>query len=309
MTTTAPAAARKPDWLRVRFPTGGGYERLRDLMREQELHTVCEEARCPNIGDCWNRGTATFMILGDTCTRSCGFCAVTTGRPGALDLGEPKRVALAVQRMGLRHAVITSVNRDDVADGGASLFAETIRWTRRLSPGTTIEVLIPDFLGDWDALGTVLDAAPEILNHNTETVPRLYGRVRPKARYERSLELLRRAKAAAPARLTKSGLMAGLGETRDELLAVFADLRAHDVDILTLGQYLRPDQQHLPIDRYYHPDEFAELGEAARAMGFAHVESGPLVRSSYHAEEQAAPVLPAPATRARAGDELLPLVE
>ena len=309
MTTTAPAAARKPDWLRVRFPTGGGYERLRDLMREQELHTVCEEARCPNIGDCWNRGTATFMILGDTCTRSCGFCAVTTGRPGELDLGEPKRVALAVQRMGLRHAVITSVNRDDVADGGASIFAETIRWTRRLSPGTTIEVLIPDFLGDWDALGTVLDAAPEILNHNTETVPRLYGRVRPKAKYERSLELLRRAKAAAPERLTKSGLMAGLGETRDELLAVFADLRAHDVDILTLGQYLRPDQQHLPIDRYYHPDEFAELGEAARAMGFAHVESGPLVRSSYHAEEQAAPVLPAPTARARPGDELLPLVE
>ena len=309
MTTTASVAARKPDWLRVRFPTGGGYERLRDLMREQELHTVCEEARCPNIGDCWNRGTATFMILGDTCTRSCGFCAVTTGRPGALDLGEPKRVALAVQRMGLRHAVITSVNRDDVPDGGAAIFAETIRWTRRLSPGTTIEVLIPDFLGDWDALGTVLDAAPEILNHNTETVPRLYGRVRPKARYERSLELLRRAKAAAPERLTKSGLMAGLGETRDELLAVFADLRAHDVDILTLGQYLRPDQQHLPIARYYHPDEFAELGEAARAMGFAHVESGPLVRSSYHAEEQAAPVLPAPATRARAGDELLPLVE
>ena len=309
MTTTAPTAARKPDWLRVRFPTGGGYERLRDLMREQELHTVCEEARCPNIGDCWNRGTATFMILGDTCTRSCGFCAVTTGRPGELDLGEPKRVALAVQRMGLRHAVITSVNRDDVPDGGAGVFAETIRWTRLLSPGTTIEVLIPDFLGDWDALGTVLDAAPEILNHNTETVPRLYGRVRPKAKYGRSLELLRRAKAAAPARLTKSGLMAGLGETRDELLAVFADLRAHDVDILTLGQYLRPDQQHLPIDRYYHPDEFAELGEAARAMGFAHVESGPLVRSSYHAEEQAAPVLPTPATRARAGDELLPLVE
>ncbi len=305
--TTAATAGRKPDWLRVRFPTGGGYERLRDLMREQELHTVCEEARCPNIGDCWNRGTATFMILGDTCTRSCGFCAVTTGRPGAIDLGEPKRVALAVQRMGLRHAVITSVNRDDAPDGGAGVFAETIRWTRRLSPGTTIEVLIPDFLGDWDALGTVLAAAPEILNHNTETVPRLYGRVRPKAKYERSLELLRRAKAAAPERLTKSGLMAGLGETRDELLAVFADLRAHDVDILTLGQYLRPTPKHLPIDRYYHPDEFAELGEAARAMGFAHVESGPLVRSSYHAEEQAAPVLPAPA--ARAGEELLPLVE
>ena len=233
-------AGRKPDWLRVRFPTGGGYERLRDLMREQELHTVCEEARCPNIGDCWNRGTATFMILGDTCTRACGFCAVTSGRPGELDRGEPKRVALAVQRMGLRHAVITSVNRDDVSDGGAGIFAETIRWTRRLSPGTTIEVLIPDFMGDWDALQTVLDAAPEILNHNTETVPRLYGRVRPKAKYERSLELLQRAKAAAPDRLTKSGLMTGLGETHDELLAVFADLRSHDVDILTLGQYPPP---------------------------------------------------------------------
>ncbi len=298
---------RKPDWLRVRFPVGGGYERLRDLMREQELHTVCEEARCPNIGDCWNRGTATFMILGDTCTRSCGFCAVTTGRPGELDLGEPKRVAFAIQRMDLRHAVITSVNRDDVPDGGAAIFAETIRWTRRLSPGTTIEVLIPDFMGNRDALGTVLDAAPEILNHNTETVPRLYGRVRPKAKYERSLDLLKRAKAAAPERLTKSGLMAGLGETKDELLAVFEDLRAHDVDILTLGQYLRPDQDHLPIDRYYHPDEFAELGEAARAMGFAHVESGPLVRSSYHAEEQAAPVLPLRPVAPT--DELLPLVD
>ncbi len=298
---------RKPDWLRVRFPTGGGYERLRDLMREQELHTVCEEARCPNIGDCWNRGTATFMILGDTCTRSCGFCAVTTGRPGALDLGEPKRVAVAIQRMGLRHAVITSVNRDDVPDGGAAIFAETIRWTRRLSPEITIEVLIPDFLGDGGALATVLAAAPEILNHNTETVPRLYARVRPKASYERSLGLLLRAKASAPERLTKSGLMVGLGETKDELLAVFRDLRAHDVDILTVGQYLRPDEKHLPIERYYHPDEFAELGEAARGLGFAHVESGPLVRSSYHAEEQAAPALP---LRPRApADELLPLVD
>ena len=242
----------KPDWLRVRFPVGGGYERLRDLMREQDLHTDCEEARCPNIGDCWNRGTATFMILGDVCTRSCGCCAVTTGRPGELDAGEPKRVALAVQRMNLRHAVITSVNRDDVADGGAGIFAETIRWTRRLSPGTTIEVLIPDFLGDWAALQKVIDAPPEILNHNTETVPRLYGRVRPKAKYERSLELLQRAKVAAPERLTKSGLMAGLGETKDELLAVFADLRSVDVDILTIGQYLRPDKEHLAIDRYYH---------------------------------------------------------
>ena len=304
---TAPARDRKPDWLRVRFPAGEGHERLRGLMREQGLHTVCEEARCPNIGDCWSRGTATFMILGDTCTRACGFCAVTSGRPGALDRGEPRRVALAVRRMGLRHAVVTSVNRDDVPDGGASLFADTVRWIRRLSPGTTVEVLIPDFLGDGEALAAVLAAAPEILNHNTETVPRLYARVRPKARYERSLELLRRAKEAAPARLVKSGLMAGLGETPDELLAVFADLRAQGVDVLTLGQYLRPTPSHLPVARYYHPDEFARLGEAARAMGFAHVESGPLVRSSYHAEEQAAPILPR-GTGEGEGDEPLPVV-
>ena len=302
-----PAAApdRKPDWLRVRFPAGEGHARLRALMREKDLHTVCEEARCPNIGDCWSRGTATFMILGDVCTRACGFCAVASGRPQALDRGEPRRVALAVRRMGLRHAVVTSVNRDDEPDGGASLFADTVRWIRRLSPGVTVETLIPDFLGDWDALATVLAAAPDILNHNTETVPRLQARVRPKARYERSLELLRRAKAAAPDRLVKSGLMAGLGETPDELLAVFADLRARGVDALTLGQYLRPTPKHLPVARYYHPDEFAELGEAARAMGFAHVESGPLVRSSYHAEEQAAPML---RPGAGAGDELLPVV-
>ena len=302
----ASAPDRKPDWLRVRFPAGEGHARLRALMREKDLHTVCEEARCPNIGDCWSRGTATFMILGDVCTRACGFCAVASGRPRALDRGEPRRVALAVRRMGLRHAVVTSVNRDDEPDGGASLFADTVRWIRRLSPGTTVETLIPDFLGDRDALATVLDAAPDILNHNTETVPRLQARVRPKARYERSLELLRRAKEAAPDRLVKSGLMAGLGETPDELLAVFADLRARGVDVLTLGQYLRPTPKHLPVARYYHPDEFAELGEAARAMGFAHVESGPLVRSSYHAEEQAAPIL---RPRAGAGDELLPVVE
>lgn len=260
---------------------------LQRLMREQQLHTVCEEARCPNIGECWGRGTATFMILGDTCTRACGFCAVKTGRPGALDVGEPKRVAMAVQAMGLRHAVITSVNRDDVPDGGAGIFAETIRWVRRLSPGTTVEVLIPDFLGDWDALATVVDARPEILNHNTETVPRLYARVRPKARYARSLELFTRARDRDPGIVTKSGVMVGLGETVDELLAVFEDLRAHGVDILTVGQYLRPTPKHLPIARYYHPDEFAELKAAALAMGFRHVEAGPLVRSSYHAEEQA----------------------
>ena len=277
----------KPPWLKVRFPAGGGYERLRTLMRGQELHTVCEEARCPNIGDCWSRGTATFMILGDTCTRSCGFCAVTTGRPGAIDRGEAARVALAIQQMGLRHAVITSVNRDDVPDGGASMFAETIRWTRRLCPETTIEVLIPDFKGNREALEVVCRAQPEILNHNTETVPRLYRRVRPQARYEQSLAVLAAAKEIDPGALTKSGLMVGLGETRDELLAVFRDLAASGVDILTVGQYLKPDADHLDVERYWHPDEFADLRENALAMGFRHVEAGPLVRSSYHAEEQA----------------------
>jgi lipoic acid synthetase len=296
----------KPEWLRVRFPAGPNYQRLQDLMRDQVLHTVCEEARCPNIGECWSRGTATFMILGDTCTRSCGFCAVKTGRPGTVDAGEPARVALAIQRMGLRHAVITSVNRDELDDGGAAIFAETIRWTRRLNPETTIEVLIPDFKGDWDALATVSAAKPEILNHNTETVPRLYRQVRPQAVYERSLELLQRAKRLDPETLTKSGVMVGLGETRDELLAVFRDLAANDVDILTVGQYLRPTPDHLPIARYWHPDEFADLKARALEMGFRHVESGPLVRSSYHAEEQAAPSLAL--RRAAAAEELLPVV-
>ncbi|MBA4180141.1 MAG: lipoyl synthase [Anaerolinea sp.] len=281
------AHPQRPPWLKVRFPAGGNYQRLQDLMRDQSLHTVCEEARCPNIGDCWSRGTATFMILGDTCTRSCGFCAVATGRPGTVDTGEPARVALAIQRMGLRHAVITSVNRDELEDGGAGIFAETIRWTRRLSPETTVEVLIPDFKGDEAALRLVMDACPEILNHNTETVPRLYAHVRPQAGYERSLEVLRRAKAMDAGALTKSSLMVGLGETRDELLAVFRDLAANEVDILTVGQYLKPTPQHLDVVRYWHPDEFAELKERALEMGFKHVESGPLVRSSYHAEEQA----------------------
>lgn len=284
--TSAPTTERPP-WLKVRFPTGGNYQRIQELMRDQTLHTVCEEARCPNIGDCWSRGTATFMILGDTCTRSCGFCAVKTGRPATLDTGEPARVALAIQRMGLKHAVITSVNRDELPDGGSGIFAETVRWSRRLSPETTIEVLIPDFKGDWEALATVCAAEPEILNHNVETVPRLYRRVRPQAVYERSLELLRRAKELDPGTLTKSGLMVGLGETREELLEVFRDLAANGVDILTVGQYLRPTPKHLPIERYWHPDEFAELKERALEMGFKHVESGPLVRSSYHAEEQA----------------------
>lgn len=280
--------SQRPAWVKVRWAAGENFTRLRDLMREQGLVTVCEEARCPNIGDCWERGTATFMILGDVCTRSCGFCAVTSGKPVALDPGEPARIGWTVQKLGLRHAVVTSVNRDDRADGGAPHFAETIRWIRRLSPGTTVEVLIPDFLGDWDNLATVLAAKPDILNHNTETVPRLYRRVRPKSQYARSLELLRRAKDSSAGTLTKSGLMVGLGETRDELLAVFRDLADRGVDILTVGQYLRPDAQHLPVERYWRPDEFAELKDQALAMGFRHVEAGPLVRSSYHAEEQAA---------------------
>ncbi|MBK7329167.1 MAG: lipoyl synthase [Dehalococcoidia bacterium] len=288
----------RPPWLKVRFPAGGNYERIRVLMREQELNTVCEEARCPNIGDCWSRGTATFMILGDTCTRSCGFCAVKTGRPGTLDREEPRRVALAIQRLGLRHAVITSVNRDELADGGAGIFAETIEWSRRLSPGTTFEVLIPDFKGDWAALRTVLGARPEILNHNTETVPRLYSVVRPQARYERSLELLRTARELDPGTLTKSGLMVGLGETSAELLTVFRDLRDSAVDILTVGQYLQPTPGHLPVARYWTPEEFEELKTAAIGMGFKHVECGPLVRSSYHAEEQVAGAHPGLSPRA-----------
>jgi len=277
---------RKPPWLKVRFPGGPNYLRLKGIMRQGRLHTVCEEARCPNIGECWDAGTATFMILGDTCTRACGFCAVKTGRPLALDRLEPMRVASAVREMGLTHAVVTSVNRDDEPDGGAAIFAHTIRWIRRLSPGTSIEVLIPDFVGNWDALATVMDARPEILNHNTESVPRLYRRVRPKARYERSLELLRRAKELDPGTITKSGLMVGLGETKHELLLVFADLVDAGVEVLTLGQYLRPSPKHLPVVRYYDPQEFEQLKEEALALGFRHVEAGPLVRSSYHAERQ-----------------------
>jgi len=277
---------RKPPWLKVRFPGGENYMRLKSIMRDGGLHTVCEEAHCPNIGECWEAGTATFMILGDTCTRACGFCAVKSGRPDALDRLEPMRVANAVREMGLTHAVVTSVNRDDEPDGGASIFAATIRMIRRLAAGTSVEVLIPDFMGNWDALATVMDARPEILNHNTETVPRLYRRVRPKGRYERTLELLRRAKELDPDAITKSGVMVGLGETKHELLMVFADLVDRGVDVLTLGQYLRPSVKHLPLVRYYHPDEFAELRGEALALGFRHVEAGPLVRSSYHAERQ-----------------------
>ena len=288
-----PAAARvpRPEWLKVRAPGGATYQKLRHLARQLDLHTVCESARCPNIGECWNQGTATFMILGDVCTRRCGFCAVPKGKPLPIDLAEPERVGEAAARLGLRHAVITSVNRDDDNLGGARIFAATIAAVRRRVPGCTVEVLIPDFRGSEAALGIVLAARPDILNHNTETVPRLYRFVRPGARFERSLELLRQAKRLAGSGLpTKTGLMLGLGETDAELRAALAALAATGCDILTLGQYLRPSRDHLPVKRFYSPEEFAELARAARGMGFGHVEAGPLVRSSYHAHEQAAGV-------------------
>ena len=279
-----------PPWIRVRLRQGQDLARLRGLLRDATLHTVCEEARCPNLWECWNRGTATFMIMGDICTRSCGFCAVKTGRPLTLDPDEPRRVAEAVRAMGLTHAVVTSVNRDELADGGASVFAETIGAIRAIAPGCTIEVLIPDFQGSEAALRMVLDAGPDILNHNTETVPRLYPTVRPQARYERSLDVLACAKTGG-ARV-KTGLMVGLGETAEELLVVFSDLRAAGCDILTLGQYLQPTREHVPVDRYYSPDEFERLRAEALELGFAHVEAGPLVRSSYHADAQAGAALP-----------------
>ncbi|HZV52424.1 MAG TPA: lipoyl synthase [Candidatus Dormibacteraeota bacterium] len=277
---------RLPDWIKVRVHEGENYRRLRALMRDRRLHTVCEEAHCPNIFDCWNRGTATFMILGDVCTRACRFCAVTSGRPMELDIGEPLRVAGSVAELGLRHAVITSVDRDDLRDGGAGIFARTIRAIRRRSPGTSIEVLTPDFQGDRDAIRTVVEARPDIFNHNVETVPRLYRRIRPRAIYERSLGLLAYVKELDPEMVTKSGVMVGLGETEEELLQVFRDMRDHGIDVLTIGQYLRPSRKHAEVVRFYPPQEFVELREAALEMGFAHVESGPLVRSSYHAEEQ-----------------------
>ncbi len=272
----------RPEWLKVKVPLGERFAHLKNLVDGQNLHTVCEEARCPNMGECWNSGTATFMILGDICTRSCGFCAVKTGRPTGLDLGEPVRVAEAIRVMGVRHAVITSVNRDELPDGGAAVFAETIRQTRSVCPGVTIEVLIPDFKGVWWALGIVTAAAPDVLNHNVETVPRLYGKVRPQAKYDRSLELLERAKKAGM--LTKSGLMLGLGEQLDEVVEVLSDLRENGCDIVTLGQYLQPTRDHLPVERFVHPDEFRWLKGKGLALGFRHVESGPLVRSSYHAK-------------------------
>jgi lipoic acid synthetase len=278
---------RKPEWLKVRAPGSPSYLRLKSLMRELNLHTVCEEARCPNIGECWTHGTATFMILGDICTRACGYCAVGHGRPLPVDALEPERVADAVDKLDLAHVVVTSVDRDDVPDGGASIFAETIREIRRRVPSASIEVLIPDFQGQEAPLHAVLDARPDILNHNTETVPRLYRLARSGGRYQRTLELLDRARKYAPAIATKSGIMLGLGEEREEVISTLRDLRSVGCAILTLGQYLRPSPAHLPMARYYHPDEFAELKETALEMGFAHVESGPLVRSSYHAHEQA----------------------
>ena len=276
----------RPQWLRVRAPGGPHYRDLKGLVADLNLHTVCESARCPNIGDCWERRTATFMILGDICTRACGFCAIKTGRPLGLDEDEPYRVAEAVAHLGLRFAVITSVNRDELPDGGAHIFAATIREIRKRCPETGIEVLIPDFEGDREALQMVMDARPDILNHNMESIARLYKIVRPQAKYHRSLELLRRAKEMNPNVVTKSGMMLGVGEELDETRAAMRDLRDVDCDVLTLGQYLRPSFKHIPVVRYVSPEEFALLKEEGLAMGFKHVESGPLVRSSYHADEQ-----------------------
>jgi lipoic acid synthetase len=282
-----PPPEPKPAWLRVRAPGSQNYLRLRGIMQELRLNTVCEDAHCPNIGECWHHGTATFMILGDVCTRACAYCAVAHGRPTELDTAEPGRVAEAVARMGLQYAVVTSVDRDDLADGGAGIFAETIRLTRARVPACRVEVLIPDFKGAEGPLRTVLDAGPDVLNHNIETVPRLYRMARSGGRYSRSLELLDRSRRYRQEIATKTGIMVGLGEERDEILTVLDDLREVGVAILTIGQYLRPSAAHAPMARYYHPDEFAALKREALSRGFVHVESGPLVRSSYHAHEQA----------------------
>ena len=282
-----PIRQPKPSWLRAKAPGGENFHQLKKLARGLGLHTVCESAQCPNIGECWNHRTATFMLLGDICTRRCGFCAVPKGRPQPLDLDEPRRVAEAVATLGLKHAVITSVNRDDDNLGGARIFAETIREVRKAAPDCRIEVLIPDFQGLDEALQIVLNARPDVLNHNTESVPRLYRVVRSGARYERTLRLLENAKKLSPGMVTKSGVMVGLGESMTELVDVFSDLAARKVDILTVGQYLRPSRDHLPIARFYTAEEFAYLKQEALRLGFRHVESGPLVRSSYHAHEQA----------------------
>lgn len=286
MNENAPRPQRRPSWIKVRAPSGETYEWLREMMRSKVLHTVCEEARCPNIGECWGSGTATFLLMGDTCTRSCGFCDIKTGRPEPLDWLEPERIARAVQAMDLRHAVITSVNRDEREDGGAPIFAMVIRRIRELQPGCSVEVLIPDFKGSRDALKIVMDARPEILNHNVETVPRLFKKVQPQDRYEWARATLVNAKQLDPHVLTKSGIMLGLGETLEEVREVMRDLRDWDVDILTIGQYLQPSRKHLPIERYYTPEEFEVLHEYGMEIGFRWVESGPLVRSSYHAEQQ-----------------------
>lgn len=278
---------RKPDWLKIKINTNESYTGLKKLMREKSLNTVCEEARCPNIHECWSeRKTATFMILGDTCTRGCRFCAVKTGLPTELDWGEPARVAESVKIMGLQHVVVTAVARDDLKDGGAAVFAETVRRIREANPGCTIEILPSDMKGDYESLTTLMSSAPDIFNHNIETVRRLTRRVRARAMYDRSLQLLKRVKEIAPDTPTKSSMMVGLGETKEEILETMDDLLAHDVDIMTIGQYLQPTKKHLKVERYYHPDEFEELKEIALSKGFSHCESGPLVRSSYHADEQ-----------------------
>jgi lipoyl synthase len=282
-----PVRQAKPAWLKAKAPSGDNFHNLKKLARDLGLHTVCESAQCPNIGECWNHKTATFMLLGNICTRRCGFCAVPKGRPEAIDWDEPRRVANAVAKLGLKHAVVTSVNRDDDNVGGARVFADTIRQIRELTPDCRIEVLIPDFQGMEEALRVVLDAKPDVLNHNTETVPRLYRAVRSGARYQRTLDLLENAKKISPGVVTKSGVMVGLGETITELVQTFSDLGSRGVDILTVGQYLRPSRDHLPMTRYYTPDEFQYMKEEALRFGFKHVESGPMVRSSYHAHEQA----------------------
>jgi len=282
-----PRPQRRPEWLKVRAPSGETYDGLKRMMRVKTLHTVCEEALCPNIGECWGRGTATFLMMGDVCTRSCAFCDIKTGRPAPLDFDEPRRVAEAIRAMNLSHAVITSVNRDERKDGGAPIFAMVIQETRKIHPGCTIEVLIPDFKGSIDALKTVVDAAPDILNHNVETVPRLFKKIQPQDRYEWAMATLGNARQINPKQITKSGIMVGLGETDEEVIAVMRDLVTLRVDILTIGQYLQPSKQHLAVDRFVTPDQFTEFKRIGLDMGFRWVESGPLVRSSYNADRQA----------------------
>lgn len=278
----SPGTGKRPDWLRVKLPYGKTFTNVRKIIDKHELHTVCESARCPNMGECWGAGTATFMILGNVCTRSCGFCAVATGRPTELDRDEPTRVAEAIALMGVKHAVITSVNRDELKLRGMDIWAETVRQVRKMSPTTTLETLIPDVKANWDALQEILDVAPEVVSHNMETVKRMYRRVRPQARYERSLEQIRRTKEAGVR--TKSGIMVGLGESVEEVYEIMEDLLEHGCDVLTIGQYLQPTKMHLPVSEFIHPDIFAHFEERGKEMGFDFVESGPLVRSSYHAE-------------------------